>query len=114
MTTRLELYFDPVCPFAWIAAKWLREVETRRPLDLHFRVMSLAVLNESPEDPYEESRGLDSAWRPVRVAVALADQRGESALIPYFEDFGRRFHINGVRGPSSEEQHQKSNGDNQE
>lgn len=98
-TPRVDLYFDPVCPFAWITTRWILEVERHRPLDLHFRLMSLAVLNERREGGVPEAdRGLDSAWRPVRVGAALEDKRGEQALRQYYEEFAFRFHNQRMRG----------------
>lgn len=96
--TSVEFFFDPVCPFAWIGSQWIREVARQRSIDLQFRLMSLAVLNEDPADPYEQAKGLDSAWRPVRVGAALAEARGEAILDDYLAEFGQRFHALGVRG----------------
>ena len=98
MTTRVTLFFDPVCPFAWVSSQWLREVEERGLIELDFQVMSLGVLNAPLDDPFEEGRGLDSAWRPVRAAVALASERGDQVLRRYFQEFGQRFHVERVRG----------------
>ena len=98
-TPRVDVYVDPVCPFAWITSRWIVEVQRQRPLDLHFRLMSLAVLNEGREGSVPESqRGLDSAWRPVRVGAALEDKRGELALRQYYEEFAFRFHNQRMRG----------------
>jgi mycothiol-dependent nitroreductase-like protein len=99
MSVTIDFYFDPVCPFAWIGWQWMREVEGLRDVDLRLRLMSLAVLNEGREGHTPEAeRGLDSAWRPVRVATALAAARGDGVLREYFAEFGSRFHSQGVRG----------------
>lgn len=96
--TSVDFFFDPVCPFAWIGSQWIREVARQRAVNLRFRLMSLAVLNEDPADPYERAKGLDSAWRPVRVGAALREARGEEILDDFLAEFGQRFHVLGVRG----------------
>lgn len=98
--TRVDLFVDPVCPFAWIAFRWLtEEVEPARELDLTVRLMSLAVLDEgrAGHTP-EQDRGTDSAWRPVRVGTVLRRERGEPGLREFVRAFGARYHRDGERG----------------
>jgi len=63
--TVVDIYVDPGCPYAWQTSRWLREVESLRPVDLRWHVMSLAVLNEDKEMPEEWRDLFARAWRPV-------------------------------------------------
>jgi 2-hydroxychromene-2-carboxylate isomerase len=91
--TRVDFWFDPICPWAWIASRWMHEVEQVRPVQTHWHVMSLSVLNEDKEglpDGYREL--LRTGWGPVRVCMAAEQEHGAQVLGPLYTALGTRFH----------------------
>src|SRR5438067_884468 len=91
---KVDFWFDPICPWAWITSRWLLEVAPMRSLDVHWHVMSLAVLNEDRDhlrDDYK--RRMEAAWGPVRVLTAARQRFGDEVVLPLYTALGTEFHL---------------------
>jgi 2-hydroxychromene-2-carboxylate isomerase len=99
---KVQFWFDPICPWAWITSRWMLEVEKVRPVETEWRIMSLAYLNvtqhggEGMAPEYLER--LQRAWGPIRVCAAASAEKGEDILGPLYTAMGTRFHVEGRRG----------------
>jgi 2-hydroxychromene-2-carboxylate isomerase len=60
----IDFYFDPSCPWAWRTACWIHEVEKVRPIQVTWKFLSLAKINED-HDYSPESHAASHATFPL-------------------------------------------------
>ncbi|MGI9018137.1 MAG: hypothetical protein ACR2HR_13715 [Euzebya sp.] len=88
----ITFYFDPVCPFAWMTSKWVRLVQRQREYSVEWRFISLRLLNShidyDAHFPPEYEQGHTAGLRMLRVAAAVRQAHGQSALDGLQRAFG--------------------------
>ena len=72
MTTHVDFWFDPICPFTWITSRWVEDVAQQRAYDITWHPFSLSVLNVGLDEGDDEQAHI-AGHRMVRVAQAVKD-----------------------------------------
>lgn len=86
---QVELYVDPACPWCWLTAVWLFEVEQVRPITITTKLFSLAEINRADA---ASSDALHVAERALRVMVAARRAGGEQAIRAVYRALGKAYH----------------------
>jgi hypothetical protein len=95
MTQQVDIWVDPVCPYAWATSQWLLEVEKVRDIEARFNIMSLAYLNDGREGLSDDYRKMmQNSWGPVRVAIAVEQRYGKEGLRAFYIQLAAMRHNN--------------------
>jgi protein-disulfide isomerase-like protein with CxxC motif len=95
MTEHIDLWVDPLCPWAWLTSRWLLEAAKVRDLQVDFHVMSLSVLNDGRDVSEQYKELLEKGWGPVRVLIAAEERHGNEVVEPLYSAMGTRHHVQG-------------------
>ncbi|BBZ72211.1 mycothiol-dependent nitroreductase Rv2466c family protein [Mycobacterium paraseoulense] len=92
--TDIDLYLDPVCPFSWVTARWLRDAARSTHTPVALRQMSLAVLNEGQDaENAEQQHMMERSTRLGRLFAAAVAEHGPEAFAGLYDSIGGRIHV---------------------
>src|SRR4051794_27882346 len=89
---RVDFWFNPLCPSAWLTSPSVLEAAKVPDIDLHWHARSLAELNRGGDLPEDYQRTMDQARGLVRVAIVPAKEHGEGVLVDLFAAMGTLRH----------------------
>jgi hypothetical protein len=89
--SKVTLWLDPVCPFSWNTARWLRAVAEKTGLVVDWQLMSLAILNEGRELPPAQQAHMRDSRQVGRLMAAIAPERGTAGWTAAYFAFGERY-----------------------
>ena len=90
---KVDMWFDPICPFAWITSRWLLEAAAVRDLEVTWNIMSLAQLNKDREMDEAHKAAFTRSWDAVRLVAAVKEKHGNDAVIALYNAMGTRIHL---------------------
>ncbi len=96
--TRVEVFIDPSCPWAWITSRWIKEVAPQRDLQVTWRSYCIEIRDDYGVAPtmaeeYRE-RAISAhalSHRMLRIFEAARAGSGESVVDALLTEWGRRF-----------------------
>lgn len=90
----LHFYFDPVCPFAWLTSKWVRQVADARGYGVDWRFISLRLVNAhvdyDRQFPADYEAGHTAGLRLLRVAAKARATLGREAVGTFYAALGKQ------------------------
>jgi hypothetical protein len=98
--TGVEVFVDPSCPWAWIAARWVKEVAPQRDLSVTWRSFCLEIRDDYGVAPTVPERFREAAiaahavsHRMLRIFEATRAGAGEEAVDALYTEWGRQFFV---------------------
>lgn len=91
----VEFFFDPMCPWAYQASKWIREVRRLVGVVVDWRFFSLEEVNLVGGKPHPWERDWAYGWSAMRVGAWLR-RRDMALLDTWYATIGRAFHECGL------------------
>ncbi|MDA8271032.1 MAG: DsbA family protein [Actinomycetota bacterium] len=92
----VDFFFDPVCPWAWITSRWVSEVASLRSLEVNWKFISLSMVNSERDYQNEFPAGHNEihilGLNLLRIAGAVRDEAGNSAVGRFYTDVGTSIH----------------------
>jgi hypothetical protein len=90
----LHFYFDPVCPYAWMTSKWVRQVMHQRDYAVDWRFISLRLVNADVDYDIHFRPGYEAGHsaglKLLRVAAKVRAAHGREAIGPLYAAMGAR------------------------
>src|SRR2546423_1815169 len=89
----IRFYVDPLCPWAWQSARWIREVERVRDLRVEWGLFSLFLANEHHQEFDDATR--DRYLLGVQTLALVRREHGNDGLGRAYVELGTIVHEEG-------------------
>jgi 2-hydroxychromene-2-carboxylate isomerase len=95
LPAHLDFHFDPMCPFAYTASLWVRQVRAEvYPVEISWRFFSLEEVNRGEGKKHPWERPWSYGWSLMRIGAYLR-RRDMSELDAWYLAIGTALHKEG-------------------
>ena len=99
--TAVDFHFDVMCPWAYQASIWIREVREHAGVDIRWRFFSLEEINRADGKKHPWERPWSYGWSMMRIG-ALLRRTDMDLLDQWYDAAGAALHVDG-RKPHRQE-----------
>ncbi|RVW02678.1 hypothetical protein EGT50_07865 [Rhodococcus xishaensis] len=92
--TSVDFHFDPMCPFAFHASRWIRHVRAETAIDIAWRFFSLEEINRRDDQKHPWEREWSYGWSLMRIG-ALLRRESMDLLDRWYAATGHLLHTDG-------------------
>jgi 2-hydroxychromene-2-carboxylate isomerase len=92
--TAVDFHFDVMCPWAYQASLWIRDVRDQTGLDVSWRFFSLEEINRADGKKHPWERDWSYGWSMMRIG-ALLKRIDEDLLDQWYLAAGTALHVDG-------------------
>jgi len=92
--TAVDFHFDIMCPWAYQASLWIRDVRDQLGIDVGWRFFSLEEINRAPDKKHPWEREWSYGWSMMRVG-ALLRRIDPDLLDQWYFAAGTALHVDG-------------------
>ncbi|MPZ52974.1 MAG: disulfide bond formation protein DsbA [Acidimicrobiia bacterium] len=89
----IDFHFDAICPYTWITSRWLVEAAGKEDIEIRWRPMSLAILNDQSAD---DGGSHEFSRRVQRVMHHLHEQQRHDEAGVIYTAIGEKLFLEGV------------------
>ncbi len=99
-TEKVDFYFDPACPWTYLASRWIRKVSAAKGLDVRYQPFSLLIKNRPLGIPETYRDGVAYGLGVLRIVAAVSDSldpdRANHVTAELYARVGDAYHQQGL------------------
>ncbi|MBP6880749.1 DsbA family protein [Candidatus Saccharibacteria bacterium] len=95
----ISFYFDPLCPWCWVTAAWIRQIQESKSLNVEWKPISLKLKNGDMGEPWDIKA--ENSLKILRVVEHLREKGKDDRVGGFYKHIGTAIHRDGLLNEES-------------